>query len=284
MSSPITPQKIQDLRKRTGVGIGKCKQALEQVAGDIDQAVEYLRKAGFATATKKAERETKEGQILFKETKELIVFCEVNAETDFVVKNERFQDFHRNICDEIVATKPSSVEDFLQQPYSQNKGQAVDEYRKEVVAVLGENINVSRIVVVEKKENSSYGIYSHMGGAIVSLVVLDGSSDEADFAKSLAMHVAAEAPDYLAASDVPSSVIEKEKEIAKEQLKGKPENILEKILQGKVDAFCKQVCFLLQPFIKDSSQQVVKVVESHGKEKGKSLSISQFIRWQMGGS
>lgn len=279
----ISAKQIQELRQRTGVSIGKCKAALVETDGVMDDAIEHLRKVGAASAVKKAARETKEGAIIAAVSDKHISIAEANAETDFVVNNERFKLFHKEICDEILLKQPTSLDDFVNMAYSKDESKSIDEFRKEIISVLGENINISRILLLEKKENSSWGLYSHMGGKIFCAVEISGANNQEALAKELAMQVAAEAPEYLSRDEIPESVLDKEREIAKEQIpKNKPENILGKILEGKINSFCDQICLLKQKFIKDPSISVEQLVANKAKEIGKEMRVVQFVRWQIG--
>lgn len=274
---------IKELRDKTGVAMGKCKQALVDTGGDIEKAIEELRKAGMASAHKKESREVNEGKIEFLDTDTHVVLTEANAETDFVVKNDKFQAFHLNITTELVnAGEIAELDDFLKQTYSKNPDQTIDDYRKETVSVLGENIVISRVFSLKKRANASYGIYSHMGGKIVVVVEIEGASDENDLAREIAMHAAAEAPEYLRPEDVPANIVEKEKEIAMSQMKGKPENVIEKILQGKMKSYYEQVCLLNQKFVKDPSMTVTDLVQNRAKAASKQLKVTRFVRWQVG--
>jgi elongation factor Ts len=278
----ITAQLVKELRERTGIGMAKCKEALEEAKGDIDLAIANLRKAGMASAVKKEGRETKEGIIKTSETKEKIALVEVNAETDFVVKNENFQKFAQNIADEIAKTSPANVADFLKQKYSKDSALTIDGYRSSIVQSLGENIQIKRLELFNKKSNASLALYSHGGGKLVTLVEITGSGDEGELAKEIAMHVAAEAPEYLTPEEIPERVIAHEKEIAKAQIKNKPENIVEKILEGKLRAYYDQVCLIHQRFIKNTDLTIAQLVDQRGKEVGKPLKVSYFIRWKVG--
>lgn len=278
----VTAQMVKELRERTGIGMAKCKQALDEAGGDIELAIENLRKAGMASAVKKEGRETNEGVVKTAENDKLVALVEVNAETDFVVKNASFQEFAQNLADEALLTSPSNVEDFSKQKYSKDGNLTIDEYRATIVQSLGENIQIKRIEVFPRKENSSIAIYSHGAGKLVTFVEISGSSDEEELARDIAMHVAAEAPEYLSQDEVPKRVLDHEKEIAKAQIKNKPENIIEKILEGKLKAYFDQVCLLNQHFIKDSDITVEQLVEKRGKESGKSLKVTQFLRWKVG--
>ena len=279
----ITSQMIKELRSKTGIGVAKCKVALSEAGGDIEKAIENLRKAGMASAVKKEGRATKEGCIASADSQNCVVLVEVNAETDFVVNNESFQQFASNIAEEIAQTNPTDLESFLTQKYSKDSSLTIDEYRATIIQSLGENIQIKRLQVFPRNESSSIGIYIHMGGKIVSLVEINGSSAEANLAKDIAMHVAAENPDYLNSSEIPQDVLTREKEIAKEQVKGKPENMIEKIVEGKVNAYFNQVCLIKQKYVKNPDHTVEEVVNQRGKEAGKELKIAQFQRWSVGG-
>lgn len=279
----ITPQMVKELRDRTGVGMGKCKEALQEAGGDIELAISNLRKAGMASAVKKEGRETNEGVIRTAENDAFIAFVEVNAETDFVVNNERFQEFASNLAEEICSTQPANLQDFLNQSYSKEPNLTIDQYRATIVQSLGENIQIRRLDLFPRKENSSIAVYSHGGGKLVTLVEISGSPDEEALAKDIAMHVAAEAPEYLNPSEIPERVIEHEKEIAKAQVKNKPENIIEKILEGKLKAYYDQVCLLHQHFVKNPDLTIQELVDQKSKQSEKKLTVSQFLRWNIGG-
>lgn len=280
--SNITADMIKDLRQRTGVGMTKCKEALVESQGDVQKAIDYLRKKGMASAVKKEGRETNEGLIGAAASDAAVVLVEANAETDFVTKNERFKEFLEQICKQTVQAEPKSVEELMQQLYIQDEAMTVEDYRKTMVQTLGENIQIKRIECIAREANHSYGIYSHMGGKIVAIVEIEGSDQVDDLAKSIAMHVAAEGPSYLDHDAVPKDIIAHEEEIAKSQVKGKPENIIDKIVAGKIRAFCDQVCLVSQKFVKDPSKSVQSVVQEKGKEIGADLKVTRFWRWQIG--
>lgn len=278
----ITAEMIKDLRERTGVGMGKCKEALVLSEGDMEKAIDILRKAGMASAVKKEGRETKEGLILTAEDKHVLVVLEANAETDFVTQNDRFKHFVHDCAKQALETKPKSLTEFNEQPYFKDKSITIDQYRNLVIQALGENIQLRRLQIIHKDPNRSYGIYSHMGGKLVVTVELDGAADQADIAKEIAMHVAAESPEYLRPEEIPADVIAREEEIARSQVVGKPENVIEKIVAGKLKAFADQACLIHQKYIKDSSVTVQQFLEICSKKVGKPLSIHCFLRWKVG--
>lgn len=278
----VTPAMIKELRDRTGVGMGKCKEALEQANCDMELAITNLRKAGIASAVKKEGRATNEGLIAAAETPSSVALVEVNAETDFVVKNDRFQEFLQNIAEEVAKTTPSSLESFLEQKYSKDGQLTVDQYRATVIQTIGENIVIKRILVLPKKSDASLGVYSHQGGKLMTVVELEGNGEQSSFAKELAMHVAAAAPEFLSPEKVPADTLEKEKEIARDQVKGKPENIVEKIVDGRIKAFLDENCFVCQKYIRDTDKTIADVVAEHSKATGKPLKIVSFLRWGVG--
>lgn len=275
----ITMEKIKELRERTGVAVNKCKEALTEAGGDMEKAVDILRKSGMASAVKKAGREANEGKIGFAESADAIAIVEVNAETDFVVSNEKFQAFVQEIANEIVATKPANLEKFLAQKFSKDKALTVDEYRATLVQSIGENIQISRFTLIPKKKGHSVAVYSHLGGKIVTSVDIAGADGKESLSRDIAMHVAAASPEYLNASAVPADVIQREKDVVKEQIKGKPENIVDKIVEGKMKAFYDMACLVNQKYIKDDSVSVEEFVKQNG---GKDLTISGFTRWTVG--
>lgn len=280
--SEVTAKMIQELRARTGVGMSKCKAALVRAEGSIEKAIELLRKEGMASSVKKEGRETKDGFIGFFETDDVISLVEINSETDFVAKNERFRIFLEDIVKQAATDRISSRENLLKAPFLKDSSLTVDDERNLLIQKFGENINIRRIELIEKRKGSSYGIYSHMNGKIVSVVEIGGADDEGELAKEVAMHVAAEAPEYLREEDIPKEVLEKEREIALSQVKGKPENIIERIVEGKIKAFSQSVSLVNQKYVKDNTQSVEQFVSSHGAKVSKGLSVSGFWYWKVG--
>ena len=278
----ITADMIRELRERTGVGMGKCKEALVLAEGDLEKAIDILRKAGMASAVKKEGRETKEGLILTAENKQVLTILEANAETDFVTQNDRFKHFVHDCIKQALETKPKSLADFMQEPYFKDTSLTIDQYRNLVIQALGENIQLKRLELIHKHPNSSYGIYSHMGGKLVVVVELEGSSEHGEVAKEIAMHIAAESPDYLKPDQIPADVLAREEEIARSQVEGKPANIIDKIVAGKIKAFTDQVCLMHQKYVKDSSVTIEQFLDVCGKKVNKPLSIRCFWRWKVG--
>lgn len=283
MTHKITAELIKELRERTGIGMAKCKEALEQAHGDMELAIANLRKAGLASAVKKEGREANEGLIGVGESDDAIALVEVNSETDFVTQNDKFKQFLRDIADEAAHMKPNSLENFLSKKCTKDPSLTIDGYRALLVQSLGENIQIKRVLPIYKKSDKSVGVYSHMGGKIVTVVELSGGAGNEILARDIAMHVAAESPDYLRPDDVPADVRQKEEEIAKSQVQGKPANMIEKIVQGKLKAYYDLVCLLCQKYIKDNTITVAQLLENESKTSGKKLHILKFMRWKVGG-
>ena len=278
----ITATMIKELRDRTGVGMSKCKEALEEAKGDMELAIANLRKAGIAHAVKKQGRETNEGMIAVVDNDKALAIVEVNAETDFVVKNDRFQQFLRSIAEEVAATKPASLESFMDQKFSKDPQLTIDQYRATIVQAIGENIQIRRLLVLNKDNNKSLGVYSHSGGKIVTMVEITGSPSEEGLAKDIAMHVAAAAPEFLSPEKVPETVLANERDIAKTQMQGKPANIVDKIVDGKMKAYFEANCLLLQHYIKNDKQTITELVNERAKSIGKPLTVTNFLRWNVG--
>jgi len=278
----VTPAMIKELRDKTGVGMGKCKEALEEAHGDIELAISNLRKSGIASAVKKEGRETKEGMIGTAENDRVVAVVEVNAETDFVVKNDRFKQFLNDIAQEVAKTNPSSLDAFLHQLYSKEPSLTIDQYRATIVQTIGENIQIKRILTMQKNPEHSIGLYSHLGGKVVTAVEITGSNQEEALAKAIAMHTAAASPEFLSPEKVPQAIIDNEREIAKGQVQGKPAYVMDKIVEGKVNAYFDTNCLTRQKYIRDDSMTITDLVNQKAKELGKPLTVTNFIRWSVG--
>ncbi len=279
----VTAQMVKELRDRTGVSMGKCKEALDHAAGDMDKAIEFLRKTGVASAVKKEGRETNEGLIGAYEAEKAVALIEVNAETDFVTQNEKFKEFLKNIAQQAAESNTSSREALMELPYREDPSISLDQYRALVMQSLGENIQVNRVQLIAKHASESIGIYSHMGGKIVVVVVLSGGAGQEALARDLAMHVAAESPEYLNPEQVPAAIRAKEEEIARSQVEGKPANIIDKIVEGKLKAFYDEVCFVCQKYVKDNTMTVTDLLKNESKRLGKEIHVKTYYRWKIGG-
>lgn len=272
---------VKELRDRTGVGMSKCKEALEASGGDMELAIANLRKAGMATAVKKEGRTANEGLIAIATNGSTVALIEVNAETDFVVKNARFQEFAHQLAEDAAKTVPASLEAFKAQKFSKDPGHTIEECRANLVQVIGENIQIRRLHFFKKDPQKSLGLYSHLGGKLVTAVELEGPGEEA-LAKDIAMHVAAAAPEYLSEKEIPAAILENEKDIARNQVKDKPANVVEKIIESKVNAFYDAACLKRQKFIKNDSLTIEGLVAHRAKEIQKPLAVIGFLRWVVG--
>ena len=282
----ITASMVSELRAKTGAGMMDCKKALTEAAGDIAAAVDILRKKGLSAAAKKSGRVAAEGMITAAGEGNRGVLLEVNSETDFVAKNEAFQGFVQGVAAAILEQAPADLEALkaLQFP---GGSRTVGEELTHQIATIGENMNIRRFTRFEVGEGV-VASYVHGAGKIGVLVELGtaGGDDErvADLARQVAMHVAAANPQYLDRQQVPADVVEKEKEImrAKAKESGKPENIIEKIIEGQINKFFGEVCLLEQAFVIDPDRKVGKVVDALGKEIGSPVTLNRFDRFQLG--
>ena len=270
----ITASLVKELRERTGAGMMDCKKALTQTDGDIDAAIDYLRENGIAKAAKKADRIAAEGLSYIEVKGNKAVILEINSETDFVAKNEKFVALVKNVAEAILAAEPKTLEEALQ---VEAQGGTVEAVINEGIATIGEKLSLRRFEVVSKTDSDAFGAYSHMGGRIGVLTLVEGSTDE-EAAKDVAMHIAALAPKYLDESEVPADVLEHEKKVLTEQAlnEGKPANIVEKMIVGRINKFLEEITVVKQKFVKDDSLTVEKFVASKG---GK---LAKFVRYEVG--
>jgi len=270
----ITASLVKELRERTGAGMMDCKKALQQTDGNIEAAIDYLRENGIAKAAKKADRIAAEGLSYIEVKGNKAVILEINSETDFVAKNEKFVALVKNVADAILAAEPKTLEEALQ---VEAQGGTVEAVINEGIATIGEKLSLRRFEVVSKTDSDAFGAYSHMGGRIGVLTLVEGSTDE-EAAKDVAMHIAALAPRYLDESEVPADILEHEKKVLTEQAlnEGKPANIVEKMIVGRINKFLEEITVVKQKFVKDDSFTVEKFVASKG---GK---LAKFVRYEVG--
>ena len=270
----ITASLVKELREKTGAGMLDCKKALEANEGNIEASIDWLREKGISKAAKKADRIAAEGiaAILTKGNKAAII--EVNSETDFVAKNEKFTGMVNDILETIIASDAKSLEDVLKLSCGED---TVEALITSMTATIGEKLSLRRFEIIEKSDDEVFGDYIHMGGKIAVLVVLNGANS--DIAKDVAMHAAAMKPAYVKESDVPTDVLDKEKEIMREQLlnEGKPADKIDNILVGKVRKYYEEVCLENQIFVKaENKETVATFVKNNGG------SIVNMIRYEVG--
>lgn len=276
----------------TGAGMLDCKKALAETGGDMDAAVEYLRKKGLAAAEKKAGRIAAEGVVDIKvsEDRKVAAIVEVNSETDFVAKNEKFREYVAEVVEQATKTTAKTIEEFLEEKWEKDPSMTVKEKLASMIAVIGENMNIRRFEKIVE-DNGFIMSYIHGGGKIGVLVdvecsVVNDASLEA--AKNVALQIAALSPKYIQQSDVPADYIEHEKSIISEQVKNdpanakKPENIVEKMIDGRLNKQLKEICLLDQEYVKDSQLTVGKYLESVSKEIGAPITIKRIVRYETG--
>jgi len=271
----ITAALVKELRERTGVGMMECKRALVEADGDIELAIENMRKSGQAKAAKKAGRIAAEGVIIIKRNDACnkAVMLEVNSETDFVAKDEGFLAFAEAVAERVLNTDVASIDELMALPLHEGESTTIEEARHALISKIGENINVRRF---ERVETAGYiGAYSH--GSRIGVVAAVKEGDEA-LSKDVAMHIAASNPVCVAESDVPAALLEKEREIIIAQSKdsGKPDNIIEKMVEGRLRKYLAEVTLLGQAFVKDPDITVGKLLEAND------AAVAEFVRFEVG--
>ncbi len=269
----ITAQMVKELREKTGAGMMDCKHALEHTNGDIEQAIDYLREKGIAKAAKKAGRIAAEGLCSVVASGNEAVIFELNSETDFVAKNTQFLDLLETVGNALVASNVKSDEEALQLIVN---GKTLETVLADATATIGEKISLRRVSRVTKQDEQGFGAYKHMGGRIAVLAVLAAANDEV--AKDIAMHVAAQKPLYLDRTQVDQETLEHERHVLTQQAlqEGKPANIVDKMVVGRLNKYLQDICLVDQGFVKDPD---VKVSEYLKNNKNQVLS---FIRLEVG--
>ena len=270
----ITAAQVKELRDKTSVGMMDAKKALVEADGDLDKAIDLLREKGMAKAAKKGDRVAAEGMTAVAVKGNRAAIIELNSETDFVAGNAEFNELLRAVANAIVEFAPADVEAAL--ALEVEAGQTLNDKIVGTTQITGEKITLRRFTVVEKSDSENFGSYSHLAGSISALVVVDGASEAA--AKDIAMHVAAIAPQYASDDQVPAEVVAKEKEVqlASEDLAGKPDNIKEKMVDGRIKKFLAEISLLDQPFVKNGDQTVAQFIDSQNG------SVKSFVRYQVG--
>lgn len=289
----VTASMVKELREMTGAGMMDCKKALNETNGDMDAAVEYLRKNGQAKAEKKAGRIAAEGIVAttIKEGDKVAAIVEVNAETDFVAKNEVFQTYVKEVVEQLADSNAADVEGFKAEPWALDTSMTVQDKLAAMIAKIGENMNIRRFEKVVS-ENGIVVSYIHAGGKIGVLVEAETQSNSdavKDALKNVAMQIAALNPKYVSTDDVPEEYKEHEKEILIAQAKNdpknanKPENIIEKMITGRLNKELKEVCLLEQEYVKaENKETVAKYLEAVSKEAGCAVTLKKFVRFETG--
>ena len=290
----VTAAMVKELREMTGAGMMDCKKALTATDGDMDKAIEFLREKGLAGAQKKAGRIAAEGIVdtLVAEDGKSAVIVEVNAETDFVAKNEKFRDYVKEVAKQALTTSAADMDAFFAEPWIGDSSLTVKEQLSSMISIIGENMNIRRFKQV-KEENGVIVSYIHAGGKIGVLVdvVSDVVNDEVkEMAKNVAMQVAALKPLYTNSSEVDADYIAKEKEILLAQIKNdpkeaqKPEKVIQGMIQGRINKELKEIVLLDQTYVKaeDGKQSVGKYVEEVAKKVGAKITVKSFVRFETG--
>jgi elongation factor Ts len=271
----ITAQMVKELREKTGAGMLDCKKALTETDGNMEKAIDFLREKGIASAAKKGDRIAAEGLTYVVSEGNNAVILEVNSETDFVAKNEAFQTLVKDLAAHLLNNKPATVEEASAQ--TMENGANVADHINAAIAKIGEKLTLRRFTVLSKTDNDAFGAYLHMGGRISVLTVLEGTTDSAA-AKDVSMHIAAIKPKYVSRDQVSQEEVEHERQVLTQQAlnEGKPEKIVEKMVEGRLGKYFEDVCVLDQTFVKNPDQKVRQFVESKG------ATIREFVRYEVG--
>ena len=288
----ISASMVKELREKTGAGMMDCKKALTNTDGDMDKAVEWLRENGLAKAEKKAGRIAAEGIVKtnISEDGKKAAIVEVNSETDFVAKNEKFQDFVAAVADQVNASSAADIDAFLAEQWAGDSSKTVKEELASMVATIGENMNIRRFEKVTC-DNGIVVDYIHAGGKIGVLIAAETDNTGAEVVeclKNVAMQIAAMNPKYVAEKDVPADFIEHEKALLLEQAKndpknaGKPENILEKMLTGRLKKEMKEICLLDQEYVQGDKESVAQYIQNVAKSINADVQVKGFVRFETG--
>ncbi|MDF2946007.1 MAG: tsf [Bacillales bacterium] len=271
----ITAQMVKELRETTGAGMMDCKKALTETNGDMEKAIDYLREKGIAKAAKKSDRIAAEGLTYIATSGDKAVILELNSETDFVAKNEGFKTLLAEVSEHLLNSSASNVEEVLTETMA--NGVAVQDHINTAIAKIGEKLSLRRFTLLTKNANEAFGAYLHMGGRISVLTLLEGTTDE-NIAKDVSMHIAAVNPKYISRDQVVADEIERERQVLTQQAlnEGKPANIVEKMVEGRINKFYEEICLLEQAFVKNPDVKVGQFVQSNG------ASVKSFIRYEVG--
>ena len=280
----VTAAMVKELREQTGAGMMDVKRALTEAGGNMEEARTILRKKGLAAATKKAGRVTAEGAVQAYTSGNVGVLVEINCETDFVARTDQFRQFADDIAKRIAKSKAKTVEELASEPWN---GETVAQQTQAIIAKIGENVTIRRFERYEAAPGATIGTYIHAGGKIgvmVELVANNKNDRAGEVARDVAMHVAAAEPRFVRREDVTQKDIDSEREIARDQAakSGKPENIVEKMVAGKINKFYGEACLLEQPYIRNDKQSVSDYLQTAGKEAGCAYTVTRFVRYKLG--
>ncbi len=281
----ISASQVKELREKTSAGMMDCKKALEETQGDFEAAVEWLRKKGLSSAAKKAGRIAAEGAVFAQVKNNVGVVVEINSETDFVARNDGFKAFVQNVADHVLATK--STTEILQQPYSKNPSQTMEDLVKENIATIGENLVIRRAEKYEGTAQSVAHTYIHGEGKIGVMIEVSGPSTSTDVktaAQDICLHIAAMNPMAISGDQIPATVVAKEKEIlkAKNLEQGKKPEMIDKIVEGQIRKFLAENCLLEQAFVKNPDLKVTEYLKEASKKVGADVQVKRFVRFELG--
>jgi elongation factor Ts len=287
----VTPAMVKEIREITGAGMLDCKKALEESDGDIEKAKVILREKGLAAAAKKAGRVATEGMVqAYVQESSTGVLVEINSETDFVAKNDLFREFSSDVAKQIAKSDVADVSILLQQPYFNDEALTIQQLLNEKIAKIGENITIRRFVRYESAGNSVIESYIHGGGKIGVLVEILAQNAAAnqdairELAREVAMQIAAENPKYIARAEVPTDELDKEKEILRNQAlnEGKPEKIVDRMVEGRISKYYEEVCLSEQTYFRNQDVTIAQLVKDRAAKIGDTLEIARFARFQLG--
>ncbi len=287
----VNANAVKELRDKTGAGMMQCKKALQETNGDLDAAVDYLRKLGQVQAGKRSDRIAKEGKVACLIEGKSAVMLELNSETDFVARNDDFNALLGNLVKAAMAAKPKDAASFLETSSQVFGNKTIKDAITEKIAVIGENLSLRRVCTMEQAPQTKIFSYIHMGGKLGVLMLLKTEPESAfsdpkvlELGKDLCLHICASGPLAVDSKGIPQAKIDKEREIYLDMAKqeGKPEKILEKIVQGKVDKYFKDNCLVNQLFVKDQEKTVQQYIDEVAKAANVKVSVDSFVRYQLG--
>jgi len=288
----VTAAMVKELREASGAGMMDCKKALTEADGNMEQAQKILREKGLAAAAKKAGRVASEGlsYVYLSDAKDIAVVVEVNSETDFVAKNAEFQAFVNKVALQAAGSENSDLEKFLDEKWNEDKALTVKEALSHMVARIGENLTIRRFEKLVKSPGGTFASYIHAGGKVAVVVELEGAANDAvlEAGRNICMQIASMNPQFVSRNDVSESFIQSELEILTQQAKndeknhGKPDNIIEKMVEGRLGKHLKGLCLYDQEYVKDGDLTVEKYLETVSKEVGSPVKVLKFVRFETG--
>ncbi|MCL2564799.1 MAG: translation elongation factor Ts [Defluviitaleaceae bacterium] len=288
----VTAAMVKELRETSGAGMMDCKKALVEADGDMEQAQKILREKGLAAAAKKAGRVASEGlsYVYLNDAKDMAVVVEVNSETDFVAKNAEFQTFVNKVALQVAASGNSDIEMFLDEQWSEDSSITVKDALSQMIARIGENLSIRRFEKLSKNPNGVFASYIHAGGKVAVVAELEGAANDAvlEAGKNICMQIASMSPQFVTRADVSENFIQSEKEILTQQAKndeknqGKPDNIIEKMIEGRLGKHLRGMCLYDQEYVKDGDLTVEKYLEVVSKEVGSPVKVLRFVRFETG--